>query len=376
MKITAVTAFEFRRPLSGTHWNPVERWRERRIPLIAVEGDNGMAGFGEGWAPQAMVPLFFDHLASSAVGRLLGRDAGDIETIWDELWACSAPAEAPWLSPSVTSAVDLALWDLAGKAAGEPVMGLHGAQRTRVPVYASGGLYADGKGLAALAAEMASYVAVGFNTVKMKIGALPLEQDLDRVATVRSAIGDTELLVDAVGQYDRDTALEACGRLADMGVQGIQAPLPPADVEGMAMLQRLKALAIIGVETEYRPDMFRHLAAAGAVSWLQFNPGLAGGLTQGLRLAALAEEHGLPVTPQNHGTALLHAASLHLGAISANVSTVEHHMFHDHLRPCFPAALDGPRDGMLELRDTPGWGLDDIRSSSRVRTVARYSAGS
>src|SRR5262249_41509334 len=151
----------------------------------------------------------------------------------------ASPAPAEWAAPAVASAVDIALWDLAGKVAGKPIHRLIGTAHERVSAYASGCLYRDGQTPDSVAAEARSYVERGFTMVKMKIGALTLAEAFARVAAVRRAVGaDVAIIVDAVCRLDRASAPLWCGELAALGVAVIQAPLPFADIEGMAALNR------------------------------------------------------------------------------------------------------------------------------------------
>src|SRR5436309_1648958 len=195
----------------------------------------------------------------------------------------------PW-----TEAMRLPLWQaLTGTAA--PGRGV-------AHVYASGGLYRDGATTEDLAREATSYVASGFTTIKMKIGALPLADDLARVRAVRDAVGpDIELWVDAVNQLPTQDALAWCRALADLGVRAIQAPVAFDDVTGMARINRY-GLPVIAAETEFRPARFEALLQAGAVGWLQYCLGLCGGLTGATRLDAMAAARHIPSSPQCFST--------------------------------------------------------------------------
>ncbi len=374
MRIVSITGFEYRHRFDGKSWNPAYRWRERRVPLVAIETSVGVVGFGEGCCDQDQIGLFFAHLENHLAPRLLGEDASGFEAIRETLWRLTAPGALSWVAAATASAVDLALWDLAAKTTRQPIAGLLGAAGSSAPVYASGGLYADGKGLEALTLEMKSYVERGFETVKMKIGGLPLDEDIARVATVRRALGDRAIIVDAVASYDRDAAITAAGRLADLGVIAIQAPIDPRDIEGMKAIRRSAPIAVIGVETEFRFAAFEELIASGAVSWLQFNLGLAGGLSQGRRLIDLAESAGIPVTLQCHGTAVLLAHSLHCGAARPSINFVEYHMFQTHLYDRLPPCMQRIQQGRVMVEPDIGLGLTDPRDATTVRSIVTCAA--
>jgi L-alanine-DL-glutamate epimerase-like enolase superfamily enzyme len=355
MRITGISAWEFHRPLDGRAWNPAWRWRERRAPLVLVSTETGHAGIGEGWSDQDEIALFFAHLRDIAP-HLLGRDAAALEAIGDALWARRGTAH--WVGPAVASAVDIALWDLRGHIEGRPVAELLGAARDIVPVYASGGLYVDGQSAEELAAEMRGYVEDGHDAVKMKIGALAFEEDLARVAAVRHAVGEKiEIIVDAVEQLDRVTAAAWADRLSELGIRFIQAPLPVDDLEGLAALNRGGKLRVLAGEREYRPERFDQLLAARAVGVLQFNLGLCGGITQGLKLVARGEAAGVAASPQCYSTAVIEAASLQLGAARHAVWRVESHMFHRNLATWLPPELRRPDSGRLRIPRRAGLGL-------------------
>jgi L-alanine-DL-glutamate epimerase-like enolase superfamily enzyme len=224
---------------------------------------------------------------------------------------------------------------------------------------------------------MHGHVARGYYAVKMAIGLLARDDDIARVAAVREAVGgDVEIIVDA---GERLTTAEAPGwirRLAELGVTAIQAPLPVTEIPGLLMLSRTGRLRVMAGAREWRLPRIRELLRAGAVGVLQFNPGLCGGITQALKLTALAEAHGVPVSPQNDATAVLLAACLQLGAARGAVAGVEVHGFHDHLHDVLPPNMTSLRAGCL-APDGPGLGLPEAMLSGRpdIRLVWRVRVG-
>lgn len=376
MEIVEVTAFEFRRALDGQVVSPAAGPAEWRAPLLRITTRDGISGLGEGWCDQHSTDAFFRHLRRAAP-LLLGADARLIEHVWQSLWTLEAPDEPEWTPPAVASAVDIALWDLRARSLGASLHELLGPQRDAVPVYAGGGLYADGKDAGELAAEMHAQVARGFRAVKMQIGLLPRDDDLARVAAVRQAVGpEVEIVVDAQERLTTSEAPALIRRLATLGVTAIQAPLPVADVAGLMMLGRTGRLRVMVGEHEWRTQRFRELVRAGAAGVLLFNPGLCGGITGAVKLAALAEAHGVPVSPQNQATAVLLAACLHLGAARGAVAGVEVPTIHDHMRDVLPPTMTVLRDGCVSP-DGPGLGLPEGLPAGRqdIRVVWRARAG-
>ncbi|MCW3476697.1 mandelate racemase/muconate lactonizing enzyme family protein [Limobrevibacterium gyesilva] len=355
MQIVAVETFAFRRLMDGRHFNPSTRWHERRAPLVRITTRDGLRGLGEGWCEQEAIEAFHAQIRQAAP-LLLGADARETDDIWQSLRAL--PADPPWAGAAAAAAVDMALWDLRAQREEAPLFRLLCANQGRgnharasyVPVYASGGLYADGKTEEHLAAEMRGYAERGFTAMKMKIGALSLEADMARVAAVRNALGDdATIIVDALGRLDRDCAPAWARRLAALGVRHIQTPLPATDVEGLAALNQAGPLRVIAGEAAFRPTVFQ--ALAGAVDWLQFNPGLTG------IAGALCLPQGPHLSPQCHATAVLQAACLHIGAGCGAVAC-EFHMFHNHMHDILPAPMRQVTGGCIALDDRPGLGID------------------
>lgn len=364
MIIRRISLLEFRRPFDPPLWNPATVWRERRAPLLVLETDDGRVGLGEAWCRQDEIAESFQALQRLA-WPLLGRDP-------EVCRRQDRPAAAGWAEAGAASAVDLALWDLAAAVAELPVASLAGAALRPVPVYASGGLYAPGKGRAELARELAGYVAAGFGGVKMKIGALAVEEDLGRVAAARAAVGDALLIVDGVERYGRDDAAQVARRLADLRVAAFQAPLAAADLEGLAALAAGSPIPLLLGEAEFDHGRMGTLLRSGAAGWLQANPGLAGGFTGMVRLARMAAEHGVPLSPQCHATAILQAAAIHAGVLDG-VGWVEHHRIHDHLHERLPDGLRRPSGGRIAIPPLPGFGIRLV-PDPRLRLVAELRA--
>jgi L-alanine-DL-glutamate epimerase-like enolase superfamily enzyme len=355
MRIVGVDVLEFRRELDGHIWNPAFRWHERRAPLLVLETDEGLTGIGEAWSRQSQINLVLDALADHVAPALLGADPTVRAPIARRLSVHAQYAE-PWVGPAAESAVDIALWDLTAQAARQPLWRALGGSDGRTPVYASGGLYRDSATPTDLEREFDACIGLGFTAAKMKIGALSLEGDLERVHCVRRATGEAVLWVDAVNQLNRGAAPEWCRALARAGVAAIQAPLPSDDVVGMAEINA-SILPVIASEAEHREDAFRALLDANAVTYLQYCVGLCGGFTGALQIDRVAKAYGVKSTPQCFSTAVLQAASLHLGAACDNVVAVEFHRFHDHLAAALPPAMKRVESGFVHLDDAPGLGV-------------------
>ena len=355
VRIVGAKVLEFSRRLDGSAWNPAFRWHVRRAPLLVLETDRSIRGVGEAWSRQPQIDLVLDALSRHYAPALLGADLREAASV---LARIAPPSSVePWAAAAAASAADVALWDLRAQAAGEPLWRTLGGSRDRAAAYASGGLYRDHSTLRDLEREFERYVTLGFTAVKMKIGALPLEDDLARVRAVRRAIGaETTLWVDAVNQLDRDIASAWCDALARAGVAAIQAPLPFDDVAGMAQINAAR-LPVVATEAEHRESAFRALVDAHAVTYVQYCVGLCGGFTGAARVERYAASRNVRGTAQCFSTSVLQAASLHFGAACDNVATVEYHRFHDHLAALLPDAMRRVDSGIVHLGDAPGLGV-------------------
>jgi L-alanine-DL-glutamate epimerase-like enolase superfamily enzyme len=221
--------------------------------------------------------------------------------------------------------VDTALWDLKAKLLGLPLAHLLGEERTSVPIYGSGGFttYNDGR----LREQLGNWVARdGCRAVKMKVGSEP-DHDLDRARVARDAIGDAELYVDANGALTCKQALHFAEAYADLGVTWFEEPVSSDDLAGLHLLrERAPAgMDIAAGEYGYEPFYFRRMLDAGAVDVLQADATRCCGITGFLRVAALADAHGLPLSAHT-------APALHLPVACAAPRLKNIEWFHDHAR--------------------------------------------
>ncbi|MEO7761738.1 MAG: enolase C-terminal domain-like protein [Casimicrobiaceae bacterium] len=358
MKIVGATVLEYVRKLDGRSWNPVSRWTERRAPLLLLHVDNGLTGVGEAWSKQDEIVRVLDLLALRVVPAITGikiRGPDDIVRISDT-YRDEIAGALEWVLPAAVSALDIAMWDLLAKSQQRPLWNALGGMSGNGRVYASGGLYRDGTGLDELAAEVRGYIGKGFRDVKMKVGALPLTQELQRVRAVREAMGVAgRLWVDALNRLDPSTAVRDAAALRDAGASAIQAPVAFDDIQAMVRINA-KALPVVAGETDWQPGRYAELAASKAVSFVQLNLGLCGGFSGAQRSARAMHSGVVPFTLQTHGTAVLQSAALHFGAATAAVDCSEFHCFHNHLG----WLLEGHTvidDGRMVVDDEPGLGI-------------------
>jgi L-rhamnonate dehydratase len=255
--------------------------------LVAIETTDGLVGFGVGGGGAAA----FHVIRAVFRDMLAGRDVEPVEEHWERLYRASVAYGRKGLAIMALSGIDLALWDLRGKAAGKPIHELlGGARHRRMPMYAS------------LGDDPASAVAAGFTAVKLHLP--PIRSDGDRAAVVqavreaRNAIGpNVRLMADAFMNWDVETALALAGPFSELGVEWLEEPLLPDDFAGYAELARLAPIPIAGGEHEYTAAAFRELADRRLHSVLQPDVTWCGGMTELVKIYAIAAEHGLKVCP-------------------------------------------------------------------------------
>jgi L-alanine-DL-glutamate epimerase-like enolase superfamily enzyme len=252
------------------------------------------------------------------------------------------------------AAVDVALWDLKAKVLGVPLVTLLGAVRDGVPVYGSGGF--TSYSVAELKEQLGGWAGEGMKWVKMKIGRHPAE-DVKRVRAAREAIGpDVGLFVDANGAYTRKQALAQAGRFAESGVAWFEEPVSSDDLRGLRLIRDRAPAGMDIAAGEYGYDLpyFRRMLQAGAVDVLQADATRCAGITGFLRVEALCEAFGLPLSA--HTAPSLHA---HLCCALGRAWNVEY--FYDHARiehMLFDGAATPVGGELRPDRTRPGLGFE------------------
>ena len=320
-----------------------------RVAVLAAEvvTADGLVGFGFSYALRAGGPAMFAY--AREVGPLLiGEDAADIERLWDKLVWHGASMGRSGLALQALAALDIALWDGKAKRAGWSVARLLGAHREEVRCYNTSGGYLTTPAEEAVANAQAS-LARGVGGIKLKVGHPDAAVDLARVARARAALGDgVPLMVDANGQWDRVTALRLGRRLEEFDLTWIEEPLDAYDAEGQAALAAALDTPISTGEMLTSVSEHAHLIALGGADILQPDAPRVGGITPFLRIAALADERGIPLAP--HFVMEIH---IHLAAAQRREPWVEH---FDWLEPLFNERL-ALRAGRMLVPTAPGLDL-------------------
>lgn len=273
--------------------------------VVEIFTDDGLVGIGNAaLAPQVtkqVIDLYLKPL-------LIGKDPWDIEFLWQHMYRKTMAFGRRGIGMVAISAVDIALWDLLGKSAKQPVYRLLGGRtKPRIPVYASR-LYSVE--LNEIADEAKRYKAEGYKAMKLRFGwgptdgAAGMQRNLNLVRTVRETVGDgIDVMADAYMGWTLDYAKRMLPLLEPFNLRWLEEPVIPDDVHGYAELKSYGRIPIAGGEHEFTSYGFRDLLEARALDYIQFDTNRVGGLTQARKIAALAEAYSVPVIP--------HAGQMH-----------------------------------------------------------------
>lgn len=336
-------------PLERPFWNSIVKTMSRGFSRTEVYTDEGIVGMAPGGGG-----VLKGFIEGAIQNKLKGMDPTRVGHIWDTMYMGGTRKPVARGDYIVAmSAVDNAIWDLNGKTLGLPVWKLAGGAQQTVRAYAAGGYYEDEKGLAELEAEMISYVKQGFESVKMKVGwpGAGLRHDAERVAAVRKAVGpDIDLMVDANNAWDAPTAIQFGRMIGSYGAYWFEEPVRADDIRGALKVRQTLDLPVASGENEYTRWGFRELIEGGGADIIQADPNTCGGITEWLRIAAIASAHHLPMAP--HGNPQIGStcvAAVENGLITENYPTA--------FKNDFLAPVDF-KDGQIFLSDEPGLGLE------------------
>lgn len=273
--------------------------------VVELMTDDGLVGIGNAaLAPQVTKQAIDLHLKP----LLLGQNPWDVEFLWQHMYRKTMAFGRKGIGMVAISAVDIALWDLLGKSANQPVFRLLGGRtKPRIPVYASR-LYATK--LDDLASEARHYKEQGFQAMKLRFGwgpvdgAAGMQRNIDLVRTLREAVGNgIDLMADAYMGWTLDYAKRMLPLLEPFQLRWLEEPVIPDDIRGYAELKSYGRIPIAGGEHEFTLSGFLDLLQARAVDYIQFDTNRVGGITQASKISALAEAYGVPVIP--------HAGQMH-----------------------------------------------------------------
>ena len=356
MKITDIEVQQYSWPRPKPISNGKYTYTTVSLNLVHVHTDEGVSGIGWGGGTAAGRPgdvacALVEHFKEA----LVGQDPFCYRRLWNDMWLPKIVGRRG-MSTHVISAIDIALWDLIGKAVGKSVHHLLGGFTDRIPTYIAGGYYEEGKGLKELTLEMEENLNLGAKAIKMKVGGVPINEDVERIRVVRETIGpDVKLLVDANNAYVAYEAVEIARKMEPYDVFWFEEPVAPDDYAGHAQVARSTTIPVATGENEYTRYGFRDLIEHECAAIFNADAQILGGITEFMNVAALAAAHDLRIAP--HGAQEIH---VHLVAAIDNGLLLEFYRETvDPLRGQIftdPLVLDA--DGFVSVPDRPGLGME------------------
>ena len=352
-------------------WTAHEQNKTWNVILTEIRTDDGLVGYGQ--IHGAPMPRICDWVAR--FGEIIhGMDALGQVAVWEKLFALTSPRPggiegSDGLPPPIArgertqamaaiAGIDIALWDIKGKAAGVPVYRLLGGENRPLFTYATGGYYRPGATNADYAGEMARMLRHGYRAVKLKTGAGTPAEEAQRIAAVRREIGEAPLLMlDMNAAYDLPDCIDFAHRVEPSRIFWLEEPLhwylQPAD---FARLAAATPIPLAHGERELTRFTVRDFIVTGGIRYVQFDATRAAGFTEALRIAALAEQHGVMVAPHTapelHGHLVLALPRCAFGVEGhggPEEDPLGYGLFREH-----PEL----RDGYLHIGDQPGFGLE------------------
>lgn len=325
--------------------------------LVEIKTTGGLVGYGLGGGGSAAVQVIEKHLRD----LLLKADPANIELLWEQMYASSLFYGRKGLAIQAISGIDLALWDLAGKAAAQPVYQLlGGATKDRVPVYLT-------------SRDVAFGLKNGIQAFKLPVDSAPhggkegMRKAVAQIESARRAIGaDAELMIDVLCRWDVPYTLEMVDRLAPSRLMFIEEPLSPDDMAGYALLcAAVKSTRIASGEHEYTRFGFENLIARRAAHILQPDITWSGGLTELRKIAALASAHQLPMIPHRGGSVY----GLHLILATAHCQLAESFGVGEPGNEIMQTMSPRFSGGYLYAGEKPGFGVEI--TEAMIRKYAR-----
>ncbi len=344
----------------------------RKFIVVLVETDAGITGIGDAtnWPVGANLP----HVVAEIGKGLIGRDPMEVERLWQDMYRTSNYVGMAGLAVTALSGIEIALWDIAGKALNVPVYQLlGGAVREDVSVYAnywSLGVPRDAKAYAdaARATVEQGYRALKFYPLDAPSSSDPLRRTLtlpqlqdiiDIVAAVRESVGPSvELYVECGGKLDYYTALRLLNLLEPFNIGFVEEPIPPENMETMARLSAHSRIPLASGERLYTAHDFRRILELQAVAVVQPDVVRTGGLLESKKIAAMADTYFTPVAPHNANSPISTMATLHYAVNTPNFMTLEYFVQDVEWRDAFMTPAIRVENGRIARPTGPGLGIE------------------
>ena len=353
MEITEMKMETYRWPPTGLSSSGRWIFGNDGLDVIRVETSQGVTGIGPSWSV-GQADSIGRNLAEHYRHLALGQNPLDTEKIWERMWQDGGLGRRG-VATRVISAIDIAIWDIKGKVCGLPLFKLLGGYTDRVPAYISLGY--RGQQLAEVIACLEKGVSDGARAIKMQIGELSsIKEEVERVQIARETIGsDVKLMLDTRCAYSYHDAILLASAVEKYDIYWLEEPVKVDDLKGHQLVARATSIPIAAGEGEYTKYGFRDLIESGGAAILQPDAMIMGGITEWMKVAAMAQAHHLPMS--HHGPHQVHA---HLLAAIPNGLMVEEY-YSSETEPIaggiFKEILKIV-EGHIHPPDRPGLGLE------------------
>ncbi|WP_227379366.1 mandelate racemase/muconate lactonizing enzyme family protein [Haladaptatus halobius] len=328
--------------------------RDRVTTLVRVETDTGEVGWGEAFAPGSVVAPVVDEFFREDV---VGMDPFDVRCLAEDSYTDPYHFGGSIFVQSALSGIDVALWDLVGKAVGKPVHRLLGGnRRDTLTAYASTMYFTEDD--REIADPIQAAVDEGFTAVKIKIGS-GIKADVERVRTAREILGeDARLMVDINGNYRPRQAIRTVNAIAEFDVMWIEEPVPPENFTGYREVKASIDVPIAAGEAHYGRFAFKRLVDGRTVDIVQPNLGRCGGLSEASRIADMATTENVAVRPHVWNSAVGLAAAVQFAASVSDYPHTRH--VPDPMMVEFDRSENPLRDRILKSSFDPNGGSVDV----------------
>jgi L-alanine-DL-glutamate epimerase-like enolase superfamily enzyme len=320
----------------------------RDLVVVEITTQSGITGMG--YLHLLNLPLqrtIGACIAEAMAPRIIGRDASEIEAIWRDLWRATLTGGRGGVAMMAQSAIDIALWDILGKAAGQPLHRLWGHYRSEIPIYGSGcfrGARGDG-----MIAKAKRYIEQGYRAIKMQVAHIgDLSTDLDNVRRMREAVGpDIDIMIDVNMGWSADIAITMGRKFEEYDIYWLEEPVLADDYAGYLRCAEALDMRVVGGETHFGRADLKPFLENPRLPILQPDP-MRGGLTELRKIATVADTWGITIAPH-----LFPELNVHLLASIPNGIWAEQMGLLDDVFISLPKIANG----MITAPETPGHGL-------------------
>jgi L-alanine-DL-glutamate epimerase-like enolase superfamily enzyme len=316
--------------------------------LVELQTDDGLIGQGFAFTLNGDRIRAFEDMASGFALHVVDHDPRDVTAVWSDLWRATNPSGHKGVTISAMSAIDVALWDIVGKAAGMPLSKIFGGMRDRIDTYATSGLWLS-QSIDELETEAQRFVENGFWGMKVRVGSDFAEDDVTRVRAVREVVGpEVDLYVDANQAFTAKQAIRLGRQLEEFNLVWFEEPTSVHDLAGQSQVRAALDTPIASGETEYTRFGMQEILDARAVDVLMPDLQRVGGYSEMRHAASLASARNIPIS-----THFFTEYSLSVAGSTPGCVSVEH---VDWFSPLFNESVELDR-GQLVIPDRPGTGF-------------------